>query len=394
MALSLLNKRSFLKIISIQEEKTAMKSLLEGIEEILLMGPGPSCVPPEVYTALSRKTLGHLDPYFLEIAEELKEMLRRIMNTKNNLTIPISGTGSAGMEAAFVNLVEPGDRVLILLNGVFGMRMQDVAGRLGAKVDILEFPWGTPVGLEAAEKKIRQESYKIVAVVHAETSTGVRNPVAEIGAFLKGSETIYLVDTVTSLGGIEVCMDDWNTDVLYSGTQKCISCPPGLAPLSFSDKAMAKVNGRKTKVPNWYLDLTLIANYWGQNRVYHHTAPVNMLYGLYQALLLIFEEGPDKVFQRHRENHLALVNGLKELGLAMLVEEPYRLPMLNAVYVPDGVNELPVRQRLRSEFKIEIGGGLGPLAGKIWRIGLMGHTAKRENVDRLLLALRKALRRG
>jgi alanine-glyoxylate transaminase/serine-glyoxylate transaminase/serine-pyruvate transaminase len=394
MALSLLNKRSFFKIISIQEEKTAMKSLLEGIEEILLMGPGPSCVPPEVYTALSRKTLGHLDPYFLEIAEELKEMLRRIMNTKNNLTIPISGTGSAGMEAAFVNLVETGDRVLILLNGVFGMRMQDVATRLGAKVDVLEFPWGTPVDLEAAEKKIRQESYKIVAVVHAETSTGVRNPVAEIGAFLKGSETIYLVDTVTSLGGIEVCMDDWNTDVLYSGTQKCISCPPGLAPLSFSDKAMAKVNRRKTKVPNWYLDLTLIANYWGQNRVYHHTAPVNMLYGLYQALLLIFEEGPGKVFQRHRESHLKLVNGLKELGLTMLVEEPYRLPMLNAVCVPDGVNELPVRQRLRNEFKIEIGGGLGPLAGKIWRIGLMGHTAKGENVDRLLLALRKALKRG
>jgi len=307
-----------------------MKSLLEGIEEILLMGPGPSCVPPEVYTALSRKTLGHLDPYFLEIAEELKEMLRRIMNTKNNLTIPISGTGSAGMEAAFVNLIEPGDRVLILLNGVFGMRMQDVAGRLGAKVDILEFPWGTPVDLEAAEKKIRQESYKIA----------------------------------------------------------------GLAPISFSDKAMAKVNGRKTKVPNWYLDLTLIANYWGQNRVYHHTAPVNMLYGLYQALLLIFEEGPDKVFQRHRESHLTLVNGLKELGLTMLVEEPYRLPMLNAVCVPDGVNELPVRQRLRSEFKIEIGGGLGPLAGKIWRIGLMGHTAKEENVDRLLLALRKSLRSG
>jgi alanine-glyoxylate transaminase/serine-glyoxylate transaminase/serine-pyruvate transaminase len=274
------------------------------------------------------------------------------------------------------------------------MRMQDVAGRLGAKVDILEFPWGTPVDLEAAEKKIRQESYKIVAVVHAETSTGVRNPVAEIGAFLKDSETIYLVDTVTSLGGIEVCMDDWNTDVLYSGTQKCISCPPGLAPLSFSDKAMAKVNGRKTKVPNWYLDLTLIANYWGQNRVYHHTAPVNMLYGLYQALLLIFEEGPDKVFQRHREIHLTLVNGLKELGLTMLVEEPWRLPMLNAVCVPDGVNELSVRQRLRNEFKIEIGGGLGPLAGKIWRIGLMGHTAKGENVDRLLLALRKALRRG
>jgi alanine-glyoxylate transaminase/serine-glyoxylate transaminase/serine-pyruvate transaminase len=368
-----------------------MKNLLEGIDEILLMGPGPSCVQPEVYTALSRKTLGHLDPYFLEIAEELKKMIRRIMNTKNSLSIPISGTGSAGMEASFVNLIEPGDRVLVLLNGVFGMRMQDVASRLGANVDIQEFPWGTPVDLELAEKKIRQGSYRIVAVVHAETSTGVRNPVAEIGNLLKASETIYIVDAVTSLGGIEVRMDDWNIDVLYSGTQKCLSCPPGLAPLSFSDQAMAKLNGRKTKVPNWYLDLSLIANYWGQNRVYHHTAPVNMLYGLYQALFQILEEGPGKVFQRHRESHLALVNGLKELGLTMLVDEPYRLPMLNAVRVPDGVNELSVRQRLRSEFKIEIGGGLGPLAGKIWRIGLMGHTARVENVDRLLMALRKAL---
>ena len=291
-----------------------MTNLLEGIEEILLMGPGPSCVPSEVLTALSRNTLGHLDPFFLEIAEEIKGMLRRIMNTRNNLTIPISGTGSAGMETAFVNLVEPGDRVLILLNGVFGMRMQDVAGRLGANVDTMEFAWGTPVELDEVEKKVRKESYKIVAVVHAETSTGVRNPVAEIGQLLEGSDSIYLVDTVTSLGGIEVRMDDWNADVLYSGTQKCLACPPGLAPLSFSDKAMAKLDRRKTKVPNWYLDLTLIANYWGQNRVYHHTAPVNMLYGLYEALLLILEEGPEKVFQRHSENHLELVKRAGRYG--------------------------------------------------------------------------------
>ena len=369
-----------------------MKNLLDGIEEILLMGPGPSCVPPEVYWALSQKTLGHLDPYFLDIMEELKALLRRIMNTQNTLTIPISGTGSAGMEAAFVNLVEPGDRVLVLKNGVFGLRMQDVAGRLGAQVDVLEFPWGTPVEPEMVAQKIRQESYKIIAVVHAETSTGVRNPVAEIGRLIKGQEALYLVDTVTSLGGLEVCMDDWNIDVLYSGTQKCLSCPPGLAPLSFSDKAMAKLKGRKTKVPNWYLDLSLIAEYWGQNRVYHHTAPVNMLYGLYQALLLIFEEGPDKAFQRHTESHLELVKGLEGLGMKMLVEEPFRLPMLNAVCVPDGVDELSVRKRLRSEFKIEIGGGLGPLAGKIWRIGLMGHTARKENVDRLVAALRAILR--
>lgn len=369
-----------------------MNNLLEGIEEILLMGPGPSCVPQEVYWALSRKTLGHLDPYFLNIMEELKALLRRIMNTQNTLTIPISGTGSAGMEAAFVNLVEPGDRVLVLKNGVFGMRMQDVAGRLGAQVDVLEFPWGTPVEPEAVAQKIRQESYKIIAVVHAETSTGVRNPVAEIGRLLEGQEALYLVDTVTSLGGLEVRMDDWNMDVLYSGTQKCLSCPPGLAPLSFSDKALAKLKGRKTKVPNWYLDLTLIAEYWGKNRVYHHTAPVNMLYGLYQALLLIFEEGPEKVFQRHMKSHLELVKGLEGLGMKMLVEEPFRLPMLNAVRVPDSIDELSVRKRLRSEFKIEIGGGLGPLAGKIWRIGLMGHTARKENVDRLVAALGKVLR--
>ncbi|MBP8626957.1 MAG: alanine--glyoxylate aminotransferase family protein [Syntrophorhabdaceae bacterium] len=368
-----------------------MKNLLDGIEEVLLMGPGPSCVPPEVYSALSRKTLGHLDPYFLKIMEELKEMLRIIMNTRNNLTIPISGTGSAGMEAAFVNLIEPGDRVLILINGVFGMRMQDVATRLGARVDALEFPWGTPVITDEVQKKIKSDSYKIVAVIHAETSTGVRNPIEEIGSILKGKETIYLVDTVTGLGGIEVRMDDWNIDVLYSGTQKCLSCPPGLAPLSFSEKAMERLNARKTRVPNWYLDLTMIANYWGQNRVYHHTAPVNMLYGLYQALLLILEEGAENVFRRHIEAHEVLVEGLERLGLKMLVEEPWRLPMLNAVCIPEGIDELSIRQRLRNEHKIEIGGGLGPLSNKIWRIGLMGHTARKNNVDRLLDSLKKVL---
>jgi alanine-glyoxylate transaminase/serine-glyoxylate transaminase/serine-pyruvate transaminase len=230
-----------------------------------------------------------------------------------------------------------------------------------------------------------------VAVVQAETSTGVRNPIQEIGDLLKGGDSLYLVDTVTSLGGLEVRMDDWHIDALYSGTQKCLSCPPGLAPLSFSEKAMAKLAARKTKVPNWYLDLTMIANYWGQNRVYHHTAPINMLYGLYQALRLILDEGPVNVFQRHLQNHLELVKGLDGLGLKMLVEEPYRLPMLNAVCVPEGVDELAVRKKLRSDFKIEIGGGLGPLAGKIWRIGLMGHTARKENVDRLIEALKKAL---
>ncbi len=369
-----------------------MENQLKGIEEVLLMGPGPSCVPPEVYAALSLKTLGHLDPYFLKIMDGLKEMLQKIMNTNNKLTLPLSGTGSAGMEACFVNLVEPGDKVLIAVNGVFGRRMKDVAERLGAQVDALEFEWGTPVIIEDVEKKIRRESYKIAAIVHAETSTGVINPVAEVGSLLRNSDTLYLVDTVTSLGGVDVRTDDWNIDAIYSGTQKCLSCPPGLAPLSFSEKAMTKLNGRKKKVPNWYLDLSLIANYWGQNRVYHHTAPVNMIYGLYQALLLILEETPGKVFQRHRENHLALVGGLEELGLKMLVREPHRLPMLNAVLVPEGVDELSVRRRLRSEFKIEVGAGLGPLAGKIWRVGLMGHTARKENVARLIAALKTILK--
>jgi alanine-glyoxylate transaminase / serine-glyoxylate transaminase / serine-pyruvate transaminase len=368
-----------------------MNNLLDNIEEILLMGPGPSCVPPEVYSALGKKTLGHLDPYFLEIAEEVKALLRRIMNTGNEFTIPVSGTGSAGMEACFVNLVEPDDRVLILINGTFGMRMQDVATRLRARVDVLEFPWGTPVVPEEVKKKIEHESYKIIAVVHAETSTGVRNPVAEIGALLKGNDAIYLVDTVTGLGGIEVLMDRWNCDAMYSGTQKCLSCPPGLSPLSFSEKAMAKLNARKTKVPNWYLDLTMIANYWGQNRIYHHTAPINMIYGLYQALLLIEEEGYEKVFRRHLEAHRALAKGLADLGLQMFVEEAYRLPMLNLVRIPEGVDEALVRRRLRQEFKIELGASLGPLAGKTWRVGLMGHTARIENVSRFLGALKQVL---
>ena len=370
-----------------------MENQLKGIEEVLLMGPGPSCVPPEVYSALSLKTLGHLDPYFLKIMDGLKEMLQKIMNTNNKLTLPLSGTGSAGMEACFVNLVEPGDKVLIAINGVFGRRMKDVAERLGAQVDALEFEWGTPVITEDVEKTIRRESYKIAAIVHAETSTGVINPVAEVGSLFRNSDTLYLVDTVTSLGGVDVRTDDWNIDAIYSGTQKCLSCPPGLAPVSFSEKAMARLSGRKTKVPNWYLDLSLIANYWGQNRVYHHTAPVNMIYGLYQALLLILEETPEKVFQRHWENHQALVDGLDGLGLKMLVGKPHRLPMLNAVLVPEGVDELSVRRRLRSEFKIEVGAGLGPLAGKIWRVGLMGHTARKENVARLLAALKTILKR-
>lgn len=366
-----------------------MENLLDGIEAVLLMGPGPSCVHDKVYKALGQKTLGHLDPYFIRIMDAIKADLRTLLGTENTLTIPISGTGSAGMEACFVNLVEKDDPVLVLVNGVFGLRMQDVAQRLGARVDALEFEWGTPVIPDSVQKKISEKAYKIVAVVHAETSTGVRNPVEAIGTLLKGSDTLYLVDAVTSLGGMEIQMDAWGIDALYSGTQKCLSCPPGLAPLSFSDKAVAALEKRTTKVPNWYLDLTLIRKYWkGATRAYHHTAPINMHYGLYQALRLILEEGLETVYRRHRTHHLALVEGLESLGLSMLVVPESRLPMLNSVIVPEGVDEAAIRAALLKEYKIEIGAGLGPLAGKIWRIGLMGHTARAENVERLLTALR------
>ena len=369
-----------------------MDKLLSEIHETLLMGPGPSCVPDSVYEALGQKTIGHLDPHFLRIMDRIKEYLQQVMGTTNHLTLPISGTGSSGMEACFVNLIENEDPVLILINGVFGMRMQDVATRLGADVDVLEYEWGTPVVATDVEKKLKKKSYAIVAIVHAETSTGVRNPVDEIGQLVAGTDTIYLVDTVTSLGGMEIRMDDWSIDALYSGTQKCLSCPPGLAPLSFSDKAVHKLESRSSKVPNWYLDLSMIIKYWeGAKRVYHHTAPINMLYGLDQALALICEEGLESVFERHMVNHERLVAGLAGLGLEMLASPECRLPMLNAVKCPAGVDEADVRKRLLEEHHIEIGAGLGPLAGKVWRIGLMGHTARPENVDRLLGTLQDLL---
>ena len=371
-----------------------MENSLKKIEEILLMGPGPSCVSPEVYDAISKKTIGHLDPYFIKIMDEIKEMLKELLQTKNQLTIPASGTGSAGMESCFVNLVEKGDPVLILKNGVFGMRMADVAGRLGAEVDELEFEWGTPVIVDQVKEQLSKKEYKIVAVVHAETSTGVRNPVAEIGELVKETDALYVVDTVTSFGGIPVKVDEWGIDALYSGTQKCLSCPPGLAPMSFSEQAVKKLKDRKTKVPNWYLDLTLLINYWqGAKRAYHHTAPINMNYALCQALYNILEEGPDNVYKRHMDTHYQLVKGLNEMGLELYVQKEYRLPMLNAVKVPEGVDEANVRSVLLNEYKIEIGAGLGPLAGKIWRIGLMGHTARSENVERFLNALTETLNR-
>jgi alanine-glyoxylate transaminase/serine-glyoxylate transaminase/serine-pyruvate transaminase len=369
-----------------------MNDLLQRIEPVILMGPGPSCVDASVLEALSRPTLGHLDPDFIKIMDAIKQRLKTLLHTRNELTIPISGTGSAGMECCFVNLIEKNDPVLILINGVFGQRMQDVATRLGANVDTLEFDWGTPVTVDVVQKQLAEKSYKLVAVVHAETSTGVMNPVSGIGSLLKGKDTLFLVDAVTSLGGMEILMDDWGIDVLYSGTQKCLSCPPGLSPVSFSKAAVAALQARKTKVPNWYLDLSLIMNYWeGATRAYPHTATVNMLYGLYQALSLILGEGEARVFERHMEAHHQLVRELDLLGMRMQVDASCRLPMLNAVCIPDGAEDAEIRSRLLREHKIEIGAGLGPLAGKIWRIGLMGHTARPENVEKLIQALKDVL---
>lgn len=371
-----------------------MHNALDEMRETLLMGPGPSCVFPEVYQALGRPTVGHLDPRFIALMDRIKTLMQQLLGTANHVMLPISGTGSAGMETCFVNLVERGDPVLILINGVFGQRMAEVATRLGAEAETLNFDWGTPVIPEQVEATLREKHYKLVAVVHAETSTGVANDVQTIGQMVREHEALYLVDAVTSLGGMPLRMDEWSIDALYSGTQKCLSCPPGLSPVSLSERAVEKLRGRTGKVPNWYLDLSLIINYWeGAKRAYHHTAPINMLYALYQSLRCVLDEGLEQVHQRHRAAHEQLVAGLDQLGMAMLVEPSHRLPMLNAVKVPPGVDEAAVRTRLLREHDIEIGAGLGPLAGKIWRIGLMGHTARPANVQRLLGAMAKVIER-
>ncbi|MFP3958764.1 MAG: pyridoxal-phosphate-dependent aminotransferase family protein [Spirochaetaceae bacterium] len=368
-----------------------MNNLLQQVPEVLLMGPGPSSVHPETYRALSVATLGHMDGEFIGIMDQTSEKLRRLMHTDNALTFPVSGTGSAGMETCFVNLLEPGDRVLVLVNGVFGTRMTDVAGRLGAQVDTVEAEWGTPIDVESVKRTLAGKQYKIVAVVHAETSTGVRNPVEEIGKAVRETEALYLVDGVTSLGGIPVRLDDWGVDAFYSGTQKCLSVPPGLAPASFSDRAVSMIENRSSKVPNWYLDVSMLSAYYqgrSRKRSYHHTAPINMIYALLEGLTLIEEEGYEAVYERHRRVHERLVSGIEEMGLSLPVDPTYRLPNLNAITVPDGVDEAAVRAALREKHFIEIGAGLGPLAGKIWRVGIMGHTARDENVDRFLAALR------
>ncbi len=357
----------------------------------ILMGPGPSDIHPRVLQAMGKGTIGHLDHYYLEIMNDMQRMLQALLRTKNPMTLAISGTGSAGMEATVVNLIEPGDSMVVCVNGVFGARMVDVAQRAGAKVTQVEKPWGevfTPADLKPALEKAQP---KLLGIVMAETSTGAWQPIEEISKLVHDSGALLLVDAVTSLGGVNVEVDQWNIDAIYSGSQKCLSCPPGLSPVSFNARAMDVILGRKSKVQSWYLDVTMLAKYWGSERVYHHTAPINMTYGLYEALRLVHEEGLESCFARHLLNHRALKAGLAALGIEYAAQEGHQLPMLNAVRIPAGVDDATVRGALLHRFGIEIGGGLGAFKGKVWRIGLMGYGSRANNVFVLLAALEQLL---
>ena len=359
-----------------------------------LMGPGPSDVSPRVLEALARPTIGHLDPVFVGMMGEMKTLLQYAFQTLNQLTLPVSAPGSAGMEACFVNLVEPGDKVIVCQNGVFGGRMKENVVRCGGTPVMVEDEWGTvvdPNKLEAALKA--HPDAKVVAFVHAETSTGAQSDAKTLVKLAHDHDCLTIVDTVTSLGGTPVLVDEWGIDAVYSGTQKCLSAPPGLSPLSFSDRAADVVRKRKHPVQSWFLDMTLVMGYWGEGatRAYHHTAPVNNLYGLHEALVILQEEGLENAWARHEHHHQALRAGLEAMGMRFVVKEGDRLPQLNAVTIPEGVDDAAVRQRLLKEYDLEIGAGLGTLAGKVWRIGLMGHACNRRNVLYCLSALENVL---
>jgi alanine-glyoxylate transaminase/serine-glyoxylate transaminase/serine-pyruvate transaminase len=354
------------------------------------MGPGPSDVPPRILEALSRPTIGHLDPRFIDLMDEVKTLLQYVMQTENALTMPISAPGSAGMEACFVNLVEPGDKVIVCQNGVFGGRMKENVERCGAHPVMLHDPWGSAVDPQKLEDAlIANPEASVVAFVHAETSTGAQSDARTLVELAHKHHCLTIVDAVTSLAGTPLKVDEWEIDALYSGTQKCLSCVPGIAPVSFSDRARHKISNRRHKVQSWFLDMNLVMEYWGQGtrRAYHHTAPVNAMYALHEALLMVREEGLENAWERHHRNHLALKAGLEAMGIQFIVDEPHRLPQLNAVAIPPGVNDAAVRERLLHEHHLEIGAGLGDLAGKVWRIGLMGYSSRIENITRCLAAL-------
>lgn len=352
----------------------------------VLLGPGPSDVSARVLAAMAAPTIGHMDPDYLKIMDETRTMIQRVYSTSNDMTMATSGTGSAGMEMCVVNLIEPGDEMIVCVNGVFGTRMRDVAQRCGATVHSVEAEWGEIIEPDVVAEALRKyPNTKVVGIVHAETSTGAHQPLVEISKMVHDAGSLLLVDAVTSIGGVELLVDEWNIDAVYSGTQKCLSCPPGLAPVSFSQAALDAMDKRETKVQSWYLDISMLRNYWGGDRVYHHTAPINMTYALHEALRIVLEEGLEARIARHSQNHRALRAGLEAMGLSYVPE--HSLTTLNAVHVPDGVDDAVVRKRLLNEFGIEIGAGLGPFKGKAWRIGLMGHSSTKRNVLLVLSAL-------
>lgn len=361
----------------------------------ILMGPGPSDVYPEVLAAQARPTVGHLDPLFVGMMDELKSLIQYAFQTKNEMTMAVSAPGSAGMETCFVNLVEPGEKVIVCRNGVFGERMRQNVERVGAIAVLVDNEWGTPVDPAAVEVALKANpDAKFLAFVHAETSTGALSDAKTLCALAKQYGCLSIVDAVTSLGGVELRVDEWGIDAIYSGSQKCLSCVPGLSPVSFSPNAVEKLKNRKTPVQSWFLDQSLVMAYWtsaGGKRSYHHTAPVNALYALHESLRLLAEEGLENAWKRHQDMHLVLRAGLEKLGLKFVVAEASRLPQLNAIYIPEGVDDAAVRTRLLKDYNLEIGAGLGALAGKAWRIGLMGFGARRENVALCLRALEEVL---
>jgi alanine-glyoxylate transaminase / serine-glyoxylate transaminase / serine-pyruvate transaminase len=362
------------------------------VSKRVLLGPGPSDVPPRVLEAMRNPLLGHLDPEFVALMDETQELLRYAFQTTNRLTLAISGTGTAGMETMVFNLIEPGDKMLVCINGVFGARMKDIAERAGAAVTTIERPYGQVFDPEEVKNAIHRVRPKLVGIVHAETSTGAWQPVEEIAKMAHDAGALLALDCVTSLGGVPVETDGWDIDAIYSGSQKCLGAPPGLAPVTFGPRAVEALNKRKTKVQSWYLDLTLIQHYWGSDRAYHHTAPISMNFALREALAMVAAEGLENRIARHAQNGRALQAGVAALGLNLATAEGHRLPQLTCILIPEGIDDLTVRKRLLNEWGIEIGGGLGPFKGKAWRIGLMGHSSRRENVTLVLSALETCLR--
>lgn len=359
----------------------------------LLMGPGPSDVHPRVLRAMSTPLVGHLDPEFIQIMDDIKEMAKQTFITKNELTFIVSAPGSAGMETTLVNLLEPGDEAIICIHGVFGMRMAEIAERCGARVIKVEAPWGEPIDPAMVSKALKSCNPKLVSVVHAETSTGVLQPLKEISELAHNAGALFVVDAVTSYTGTELRVDEWGIDAIYSGTQKCLSAPPGLSPVSFSARAVEALNNRQTKVQSWFLDLSLVKDYWaGAKRAYHHTAPVSAMFALREAYRLVLEEGLENRWARHQQNHELLKTGLESMGIEFLVDEPYRLSMLNAVKVPEGVDDAAVRTMLLNDYNIEIGAGLGQFAGNVWRIGIMGESSTSNHVNTLLSALKEIIK--